>query len=124
MIKLTKTELRNLSLSDYSVSSMTLSEDRKTIVLHTDGATLFSVRAVKDIFRYCELIIVSTNEIKISRYYHEEEKWVNNIVGEILKDVCELLIDDDIFLRGFGLTTGMWLEVKISNPTEVTAILN
>lgn len=34
------------------------------------------------------------------------------------------MIDDDIFLRGFGLTTGMWLEVKISNPTEVTAILN
>ncbi|AOR63360.1 hypothetical protein [Pectobacterium wasabiae] len=124
MIKLTKTELCNLSLSDYSISSMTLSEDRKTVVLHTDGATLFSMKEVKDIFRCCELIIASPNEIKISRYYHEEGKWVDDIVGEVLKDVCELLIDDDVFLRGFGLTTGMWLEVKISNPTEVTAILN
>ncbi|RUR88503.1 hypothetical protein [Pectobacterium polaris] len=124
MIRLNKMELSDLSLSDYSVSSMTLSEDHKTITLHADGATLFSINEMGDIFDSCKLIIESPNEIKVSLYDHEEKKWMDNTVGDVLKDVCELLIDDDIFLRGFGLNTGMWMEIKILKPIDVTAILN
>lgn len=115
---LTKSEIKNLSFSDYKIESMESDIPHRIIKIITSGGYLSIDGGIR--LRSCRVIVKNWQSIEINRYQTQTKQWVKLNTDDIEKliDICEFEYGEQItFIKGFGEKTGQWIEFIFYNAT-------
>lgn len=110
--------LNYLSFPDFNVTNIKFESTNRYLKIQVDGAWLKDEKQEKELGQG-DLKFESWADFNISQYNSNLDKWINIPLNEFeaIKDICEIQSDESqVYIRGFGNRSGMWIEYKINSP--------
>lgn len=108
-------DINKLSFPDFSILE-TKWVDKSHCIISLNGAVLERSDHVEK-FKSCSLHIEFWDGLNITCYDHDLAKWVD--CSDELNDICEMIFNNDLIIRGFGMTTGLWVEYLFKSPRNI-----
>lgn len=119
MFKLNFDEIKHISFPDFKVISIRIDIKNKVLNLSVEGIWIENKSGIGKELGSNVFNFIAWKEFQIRKNSENLTEWVNvsteNFEG--LKDICEFqLLGEEIYLKGFGNQSGLWVEYKIVSP--------
>lgn len=110
-------EFDRLEFADHPIEKMEIDFLKKEMIISTLGACVKINEEWKD-FEKAEIKIFNWEEIKISMYDSSKKKWTKILSPNFdpLKEICELVVNSNFTICGFGKKSGFWIQYEVISP--------
>jgi len=119
MPKLELDEINRLSFPDFNVLEIQFDPKIKYLYIKIDGAWFETENSKGKELKEGTMRFHSWENIILKKYDINCSKWILIAATEFepIKDICEFQITKkNIYLRGFGKQSGLWVEYELVSP--------
>ena len=118
MIRIENEEWPLLSFPDANIMNMEIETNNLEISVDTGYLdTPFNLMLGQGCIKF-----LHCQKITIRSYNPASKSWYENT--DILKDLCEVEINENVKLKGFGKSSGHWTEFTLTKPSIKSAVFS